>query len=562
MTRRSMFRLAAMARLIVMMGCGTDAACAADSTLPGRVSAPYPTTNSISIEWAITGDDDRDGEVGVRYRRVGAAVWSDAMPLRRVPAGTNAGFSWRNKHSGSIFRLAPDTLYEVELTLDDPDNAVDHAVRTAVRTRAEPGDRADRPANKRATPASLPTILAGAVPGDIIELAAGRYAGFTMGVDGTSTAPIVVRGSSGGGVVVDGNVSLNNRRYVRLARLVVNGTVTAHAADSFGITGLTVNTATSGIVFRGCSRRGFVADNRVTGATRWAEAALGVHGDGFGEGIQFNGPGHVVRNNLVQGFQDDISFLEGGAAACEQYSIDVMYNEIGRAGDDGVEADYCRHNCRILWNRFTNVFIAISAQPTLGGPSYFIGNSVYNSIQGPFKLHNGSQGDVILFNTVVKNGDALAVYATAPYSGQVLLNNIFIGGPGGRYNRWANGTGRVVYLPALAGARIDYNSFGSMSGQYSGQVGTAPFAGLARLRSITGRHNAFPVDLRLFANPVPYPHRPLTEFPQQDLRIRRDAPVEDTALCLPNIRRCDIGSGPDRGAYEAGATLPVYGPRY
>ncbi|MGH8583603.1 MAG: right-handed parallel beta-helix repeat-containing protein [Gammaproteobacteria bacterium] len=554
---------AAMAGVIVMMGFGgIDTACAADSTIPGRVSVPYPTTNGIAIEWAITGDDDRDGEVGVRYRRVGAAVWSDAMPLQRVPAATNAGFIWRNKHSGSVFRLAPDTLYEIELTLDDPDNTMDSAIRTAVRTRAEPGGRADRPATKRATPASLRSILAAALPGDIIELAAGRYAGFIMGVDGTDSAPIVVRGSSRGGVVVDGRVSLNKRRYVRLARMTVNGTVTAHGADSFAITGLIVNTAASGIVFRGCSRRGFVADNRVIGATRWVEAALGVHGDSIGEGIQFNGPGHVVRNNLVQGFQDDISFMEGGAAACEQYSIDVMYNEIGRAGDDGVEADYCRHNCRILWNRFTNVFIAMSAQPSLGGPTYFIGNAVYNSIQGPFKLHNGSRGDVILYNTVVKNGDALAVYATAPYSGQVLLNNIFIGGPGGRYNGWANGTGRVVYLPALAGARIDYNSFGSMSRQYSGQIGAAPFAGLAQLGSIAGRDNAFPVDLRIFANPIQYPHRPLTEYPPQDLRIRRDAPVADTALCRPNIRRCDIGSGPDRGAYEAGAALPVYGPRY
>lgn len=536
-------------------------ASAANTTTPGRISAPYPTVNGITLEWRIEGDEDNDGAVNVRYRRVGTARWNEAMGLKRVPAGRNAGYCWPNKHSGSIFDLAADTRYEIELSLDDPDNGSETVRGVRARTRAEPDFRPRAAATKTVTPATLASILRGALPGDIIELQAGVYGGFSLLKDGTPAAPIIMRGSSAGDVIVKGNVNMVGRRHVRLARMSVNGTVTANGSESFAIMGLSVHTASSGIVFRGCAKRGYVADNRVTGPTSWSEAALGAHGANRGEGIEFNGPGHVVRNNFVQGFRDTISFLEG-AAACRQYSIDVMYNEIVRAGDDAVEADFCHHNCRVVSNRLTNTFIAMSSQPGLGGPTYFIGNAVYNTVQGPFKLHRGSTGDVIFYNTVVKNGDALGVYATAPFSRQLMLNNVFIGGPGGVYNGWSNGSGRVAYLPAIRDAHLDYNAFGSVAGGLAGQIGAVSFSRLTQLRSLTTEKNALQVDLGIFAADIAYPQVPLTEYPPQDLRIRADAGIVDTAVRIPNVRRYTKGFGPDRGAYEAGASLPIYGPRY
>ncbi len=46
------------------------------------------------------------------------------MPLFRVPAGENVKFSWKNKHSGSVFNLNHDTEYEIKLQLKDPDGGV------------------------------------------------------------------------------------------------------------------------------------------------------------------------------------------------------------------------------------------------------------------------------------------------------------------------------------------------------------------------------------------------------------------------------------------------------
>jgi hypothetical protein len=448
------------------------------------------------------------------------------------------------------------------MSLEDPDNGSVTVQALTAQTRAEPDFLPNTPATRTATPATLASTLSGAKPGDIIELQPGAYAGFSAAIDGTATAPIIIRGQSATGVIVNGSVSINSRKYVTLARMTVNGTVNAKSADSFGIMGLIINTKSNGIYAINCPKRGFIADNRITGPTRWASTSLGSNGSNTGEGILFTGPGHMVRNNEVKGFRDDISFVEGSSNICEQYSIDVMYNELSRAGDDGVEADYCQHNCRIAWNRITNVFIAMSSQPGLGGPTYFIGNSVYNTIQGPFKLYNGSRGDVILYNTVVKNGDPLGVYTSTTYSRQLFLNNVFIGGPGGSYNGYSNNLKRVASLAAIRDAYLDYDAYGYTSNTFSGVIGPTSFASIGEMRSRTTEKNAQQIDLGIFAANIAYPNAPMTEYSPQDLRPRAAADVVDTGVCIPNIRTCSSGFPPDRGAYELGDALPVYGPRY
>lgn len=94
---------------------------AQNRTIPGEVIKPYPTIINLAIEWYIQGDDNQNGIVSVQFREKGKTDWKQGMPLRRVPARENEGFSWENKHSGSIFDLNPDTGYEIKLKLEDPD---------------------------------------------------------------------------------------------------------------------------------------------------------------------------------------------------------------------------------------------------------------------------------------------------------------------------------------------------------------------------------------------------------------------------------------------------------
>ena len=101
------------------------------------------------------------------------------MPLRRIPAGlskdTSPIFSWKNKHSGSLFYLQPDTQYEIHLSLEDPDGG--SAEKTVLaRTRAIPRAAPDSVV-KYVTPATYRDSAQTAKPGDVIVLAPGNYGG-------------------------------------------------------------------------------------------------------------------------------------------------------------------------------------------------------------------------------------------------------------------------------------------------------------------------------------------------------------------------------------------------
>ena len=119
-------------------------AVAQNETIPGEITTPYPTIINLAIEWKIQGDDNQNGIVSVRFREKGKTTWEKGMPLRRVPAGENKTlvpllktvpgypeFKWANKHSGSIFDLKPNTIYEINLKLEDPDGgSAEHTVRS------------------------------------------------------------------------------------------------------------------------------------------------------------------------------------------------------------------------------------------------------------------------------------------------------------------------------------------------------------------------------------------------------------------------------------------------
>jgi hypothetical protein len=539
----------------------------ADSTIPLSLDFPHPTIQNISVVWLIDGDDDNDGVVTVRYREVGQTSWRTGMALRRVPAGTNPtnGWTWANRHAGSVFDLLPDTTYEIELTLTDPDGGSTVETHT-VSTRPVPAPMPGAPV-KPVTPSTFASVAASAQPGDILELAAGSYPGFTFSRDGAPGQPIVLR--SEGDAVIDGVVYLDNRRWVYLDNLTVNGRIRMNRSSQMAVTRCTVTIppgapegqGRSGIVFQQESENNYIADNVVTGVATWQESLLGCCDAPFmGEGIELSGPGHVVMNNRVRGFRDDISLLEGDEAV-DQWSIDILNNDLERAVDDGVEADYCYHNCRIMRNRVTNAFVGLSAQPSIGGPTYFVRNVMYNLILEAFKLHNGSTGDVILHNTVVKSGDALGIYAGNTISGTYTRNNLFIGGPGWTGSDWSSGSGRVIQFRDASDPDMDFDGCGSEDGTVRGRIGETSFDSLAQLQALTTETHAVEVSPEIFASLVAHPRDPFPARAIPDLRLAEGSAAGDIGLTIPGLNDDFLGAGPDLGAHEAGADLPVYGPR-
>ncbi len=534
---------------------------AADSTQAGEVSFPHPTLHNLSVEWAISGDDDLDGEVTVRYRPLGGE-FRQGPPLRRVPAGSNGAFSWKNRHAGSLFGLAPATTYEVELTLTDPDGGGDKRT-LQVSTRAVPAPAASAPV-VAVSPATVAQALKDAKPGTILELGPGTYPTLVMTTSGTAQAPIVLRGSSAKDVLIDGDVRLDGLAHVFVESVTIQGRVKLNGGVGIVVRGCTINTPQDGIVAFGAgSTDGYFADNTIVGVTPWNEGALGVDGNNIGEGIQLTGAGNVIAHNLVRGFRDCISLLEDGEAV-EQRSIDIHNNDLSICADDAIEADFAMGNVRVYQNRIRSSFVGLSSQPSLGGPTYFLRNAMYGVIYTGFKLHRGSVGDVILHNTIVKNGDALGIYAGKTWSRALFRNNLFLGGTGGgSFNGFDIGNGQVAVLAdADDTCDLDYDGFGSVgTGFFSGRIGPVKFNNLAELQGLTTEKHAVQLGLDALNAQVSFPSSPFPEPTAPDLRLASNSAAIDRGLPLPGINDDFQGAAPDLGAHEGSAPLPVYGPR-
>ncbi|HEU0140911.1 MAG TPA: right-handed parallel beta-helix repeat-containing protein [Bryobacteraceae bacterium] len=526
-----------------------------DATVPGEVSAPYPTVTALALEWRIEGDANLNSVVKVSYRKSGEARWREGMPLRRVPAGSSSGtrpiFHWDNKHSGSIFDLEPGTSYEVRLILHDPDGG--GATRTlSVRTRPVP--RA--PAGAKVRKAN-PATIGGARPGEIVVLEAGSYGRFAPEADGEPGRPIVYRSTDGKAVFE--SISLDGRKHVYLENLAIEnpgGTAVSMVRAEDCVVRRCRIRATYGV--RASKAPGakncYISDNIIDGPTPWTNEAMGASGKNIGEGIQLTGPGNVICFNRVTGFRDCISNMEEENVT-EQISIDIYNNDIYVGADDAIEADFCFHNCRVMRNRITNSFVGLSSQPSLGGPTYFLRNVMYNLTYVPFKLHRGSRGDVIAHNTTVKAGDGMACFSGVPFDHAWFRNNLSIGGPSGgvRWGGYGGGSGMAAQINSHGpNSSFDYDAVGTYQTPFKATIGKLDFFEV--------EPHGVRVDMSVFDG-VEFPVSPLTLMTPPDLRPRPGSPVVDAGLRIPGINDGFLGKAPDIGAYEAGQPLPWYGPR-
>ena len=120
--------------LLVLAGLSAVPAVArADDVLhPGTPTTDRSTVITLGVRWPLTGDDNFNATVTVRYRS-GTGAFRDAMPLHRVHPEVVTGLSVPDQFGGSIFDLAPGTPYDIELHADDPDGPVDAVIRSRAR---------------------------------------------------------------------------------------------------------------------------------------------------------------------------------------------------------------------------------------------------------------------------------------------------------------------------------------------------------------------------------------------------------------------------------------------
>jgi hypothetical protein len=121
------------------------------NTVPGEFLVDPPTLVSLGFEWKISGDDNRNAQVDVTYRKKGEQQWRKGLPLLRlqheqVPGGVpreGGGHYYSyvapNMFAGSLLNLESGTEYECRFVLSDPDGVKGKAEKTVIaRTRVEP----------------------------------------------------------------------------------------------------------------------------------------------------------------------------------------------------------------------------------------------------------------------------------------------------------------------------------------------------------------------------------------------------------------------------------------
>src|SRR5262249_30843109 len=102
----------ALASALVLVAAAARGAAADDVLHPGAVNIDRPTVVTLGVQLLVTGDDNHNARVAVRYRPTGDPTWRDGLDLFRVHPEDVVGRTVPEQFAGSIFDLVPGTTYD------------------------------------------------------------------------------------------------------------------------------------------------------------------------------------------------------------------------------------------------------------------------------------------------------------------------------------------------------------------------------------------------------------------------------------------------------------------
>jgi hypothetical protein len=458
-------------------------------------------------------------------------------------------------------------------------------------------------------------------PGDIIQVHAGTYKDtryrygsgigtlfdgtYYLTASGTAERPIVIRAAGDGPVIFDGDgngvlFDVTAASHIYFEGLTFRNTEIAILAGRkriIGSEGLTVKRSRFedvgiGITTDWSGSRNFTITDNVFVGRQIPDHLMGWIGrtwqdfPDFPVGLRSNaavkvyGSGHVVAYNDISHFHDGIDHATYGNPDVDAngriirdrmpVSIDIVGNDIRNVDDNCIEADGAMGNIRILRNRcFNQAHRALSSQPVLGGPAYFIGNLVYHAPEGgSLKQSANSSGIVFYHNTLI--GEA---HDMGPVSNLHFRNNLILG---------QGAFPEIFAMDTFTNySSSDYNGFRPNPGAAQAFAWNSPprnvvadfvsnrearrFATMAEYAAATGQdQHSVLVDYGDFVRvSVPDPKDPRRFYrPDEfDFALRAESRAVDAGVVLPNINDGFTGRAPDLGAFERGKPLPAYGPR-
>lgn len=590
---------------------------------PGELYVERPTHHTIGMQWAMSGDNNRNATVDVSYREKGATEWKVAVPLHRtmwesIKLPMTGGHVTPNQFAGSVFGLEPGQAYEIRLALNDPDGG--STVKTfEAATRPIPprfeGTRvlhvypSHNPFGHQPAYAGLQAAYDDAMPGDVLLVHEGFYNQapdddgrvYRLNKKAKADKPIVIRGAPGEMAVFDG------RRMVRTEKGAFHNSAVRVATALFDMNGaehhhienivaLQCHVAflmrnSVGVVIRGCfiePLHGYgvgmeqptvndmtIRDNVFYGGLfefwdhrdEWLRQRGGYSAMHRPYAIFTAGQGHDIAYNKVYGWHDGINMdtywpppADPKLRTC---SVDVHHNIITGINDDGMELEPAPCNIIVRENIFTRCFMALSFQATYGGPIYIIRNVIYDIDSLPFKHVHSSAGTVMYHNTVLVGSQ---IWLSSSSKNGRFMNNLFMNTS--TKNPIISGSD-VRPLPQT----LDYNGYGPGTGPFPwsvsrelhfGTVSQHTYPDLAAFAQGTGHEMHGVAGLTLEETFV------RTEFDQDrsgsfgkphDLCLKDGSRAIDAGAILPTINDDFTGKAPDLGAYEKDLPLPHYGPR-
>ena len=547
-------------------------AARADNTLRiVQVNQDRPTLTSLGVQVLISDDDNFNGRIGVRYRVMGTSAFRDALPLWRVHPAQVVGRTVPPQFAGSIFGLRPATPYEIELHATDADGPVDTTMMITATTRTLPINPMTPRAVAVTSAGELTAALNAAQAGDVITLANGTYAGqFSFTASGTAQNPIVIRGASRDGAILDGqgctgcNVLEAYGSFIHIENLTIQNGSRALRFQGMGaqanvVRRIKITNVVLAIGSNPDQLDFYICDNVVQGRLQWpltyaTDNPMGTHAND--DGIHVEGFGHVVCHNTISGFGDAMKVEQDGARADDFYGNEVLWTY-----DNGLELDASEGNTRCLYNRFTNTYATISFQPIFGGPAYAIRNVLVNVANEQLKFHSlgGTEepsGMLVYHNTFVSPAppDALDLQTTATSHHFALENNLVIGP--------ANAARVVDWEGPIDDGLFDYDGYLGSGGFRFNIGGTLMnFADFAAVQAAGLETHGILLTTNPFANAITPPTDYTVLLTPMDASLAAGSEAVDKAVVLANVNDGFKGAAPDLGALEVGCAIPIYGPR-
>jgi hypothetical protein len=527
------------------------------------------TMHSVGIEWDIEGDENHNAYSRVRFRQVGADAWNEFMPLLRMdftypPELTQYARPSQdafNMFAGSLMFLTPGTEYEIWLEIVDPDGG---AATRVVNVSTKPYPERAEECTRTVGPSGLESASIAAVPGDVICLESGFYGSFRLRSGrGGSADGYIAYVNAPGAVPRFSHVSVQDD-YLWLEGLTFDAPPSDGSTGGGAIGGtsggaehvVVLNNTIEGYPFSiwlgGDTRYWYVADNVIRGDSPSYGA---VEGEGVDLGT--GSSGHTIAFNTISEVADGVSY--------GRRDVDVFGNFIFRTTDDGVEPDFGYANKRYWGNRIRDSYhYAISFQPMYSGPWYFIRNEIRqtewtrlgkrsnNQAGTLFKFHGVVDRFVLLHNTFVHEAySPITVHRIRHILSTYSRNNLYVvpESPVWITNPW---TGNAASPPSSFYRNdwrtdVDYDGFvwdGPSVVRWDG----VDYANLSDFSDAVGiEQNAVRVSRDGF---VDYP---------VDLQLTAGSSGVDAGDRVLGVNDRFVGSAPDIGAYEHGASPPHYG---